>query len=64
MADLADRAQQHADKEAELLLKLNRKPVLVPCGRCHNCRAEISTPLFCDMDCRADFEYRAERGIA
>lgn len=64
MADLADRAQQHHDREEALLRAQNRKSVLMPCGRCHNCREPITLPLFCDTDCRDDYEYRQERGIA
>lgn len=65
MADLADRAQQHVEKEDELLRLQNLKPVMIrPNGYCHNCGTKVEIGLYCDADCRDDYEYRAERGIA
>jgi hypothetical protein len=63
MADPIDRAQEHIEREAPYILAA-RKPVPIKaCGHCHNCQSPISVGLYCDEDCRSDYEYRAERGI-
>lgn len=30
-------------------------------GSCHNCEESLGEGLFCDKDCREDFEYRENR---
>lgn len=61
MADLADLADIHIHNViTEALSKRTYKP-LRPKGRCHNCAETVApTLLFCDKDCRDDFE-RIER---
>ena len=64
MPDIFDRAQDHIERETPHLLA-QRKPVKhVANGKCHNCGEPVPTGLYCDQDCREDFEYRQERGIA
>lgn len=65
MADPIDRAQDHIERETPYILAA-RKPVLIhPNGKCHNCGEKTPTALalYCDQDCRDDYEYRAQRGI-
>lgn len=58
--DELDRAQMMEEKEREAALLL-RKPVLKPVGVCWNCGEPVSgTTLFCDIDCRNDYEKEQE----
>jgi len=54
-----------ANAQAELLLALQlkvRRPVLLPTGCCHNCDHGLCPPkLFCDSDCRDDWQRREAR---
>lgn len=60
MANEADIAE--ASIEIHLAAaRLRRLPVLPHTGRCHNCDAEVGESLFCDQDCRDDWQ-RRERG--
>lgn len=53
-----DIATQLEEMQREAALRV-RKPQLTPCSRCHNCGAAVlSKHLFCDVDCRDDFEKR------
>lgn len=58
MSDEADRA----DEAIEVMLaaaRLRRKPVLPSVGHCHNCDEPVRAgDLFCDADCRDDYERR------
>ena len=50
-----------ANEQMELTLKsarLRRKPMLPVIGQCYNCESDISTGVFCDSDCRDDYEKR------
>lgn len=40
------------------IAKIKEAPKLAPCGRCYNCndRLKKDVPLFCDIDCRDDYE--------
>lgn len=64
MPDIFDRAQDHIERVLPLQLAV-RKPVKAqPNGRCHNCREPISSiMLYCDADCREDYERREARGV-
>ena len=61
MADIADLAQEHIEREAHLVIAAGRKPVGIRAnGVCHNCDATVTTGLlFCDSDCRDDWQLRS-----
>lgn len=62
MPDILDRAQDHIEREAPILLA-QRKPVKHTAnGKCHNCGEPVATGLYCDDECRSDFEKREARG--
>lgn len=64
MADEADIAAA-ATEIALAAARLRRLPVLPHTGRCHNCDAEVGDALFCDGDCRDDWQRRERaRGMA
>lgn len=53
-----DLATKLEEMQREAALR-HRKPQLTACRRCHNCGAAVlSKFLFCDADCRDDFEKR------
>ena len=58
--DDADRAQKAEEGRREDALK-KRMPELIAVGFCHNC-GEALRPglLFCDADCRDDYEKRSK----
>ena len=57
MSDEADMSQ--ATEEMILAsARLRRKPTLLACGRRYNCDEPIPRGLFCDQDCREDYERR------
>jgi hypothetical protein len=44
---------------------IRNTPSLKPIGLCYNCQEKIgSSKLFCDLDCRSDYEYRKKYGKA
>jgi hypothetical protein len=56
--DEIDRAQEREEKDRAWCLA-QRKPVLAPCGICHNCAESVEgCAEFCDADCREDYELR------
>lgn len=58
MSDIADRAQDHIEREEPLMLAAGKRPPgPTPNGFCHNCGEPVAN-LFCDNDCRDDFEAR------
>jgi hypothetical protein len=61
MADEADRAQEQTEAYLERARSNSAKEGgLVADGACHNCGAtpDTSAQLFCDADCRQDYELR------
>jgi hypothetical protein len=55
--DAADQAQEQNDLELKLALQnVKREPVLPETGACNYCDALVSKGLFCDADCRDDYE--------
>lgn len=53
-----DIATQLEEMQREASLRY-RKPTLSACGKCHNCDEPLAVNiLFCDVDCRDDFEKR------
>ena len=59
MPDDADRASILEQQMRDYALA-QRKPSLTFCGSCHNCGKIVATHghLFCDEDCRDDYEHR------
>lgn len=58
MSDIADRAQDHIEREEALVLAAGHKPPGPKAdGHCHNCGEPVEH-LFCDSDCRDDYEER------
>lgn len=64
MPDDADRAQPHIDAAIEEGVARARSAAegLPPNGECHACAAPVrGFALFCDSECREDWEYFASR---
>jgi len=65
MADIYDQATEKEEQERELALAhvRNKRPLITPCGKCHNCGEQVEQ-LFCDVHCRDDWQLRnpAPRG--
>jgi hypothetical protein len=55
MSDEVDRANDQAQQMLDLQLKA-RKSVIAPKGACHYCDEPLHDGLFCNADCRDDFE--------
>lgn len=58
-----DRAQEREQRDRDLAIQAQQDAAkhgaLTPCCVCHNCDAVIGNGgLFCDCDCRDDYEYR------
>ncbi len=61
MTDAIDQAcEQEAFFLASALSKQAKKPHLQETGTCLNCEAVVAVGLFCDADCRDDFERRCK----
>jgi len=65
--DVFDQATVQEEKAREMALKLARdkQPQLTSCGVCHNCAEPVNSGLlFCDANCRDDWQKRnpAPRG--
>ena len=60
VADIADQANDRADQFLQHSLAVAAKGGALPFkGECHNCQAELASPLrFCDHDCRDDWQRR------
>lgn len=59
MTDVYDMATEREEFDRNVALR-NKKPELPHTGVCHWCEARIDHGVFCDADCRTDYE-RAER---
>lgn len=61
MSDDADRAQWRIDKDLQIAMDRARAvPGMRGHGACHFCEAPVpQDALFCDCDCRDDFEREA-----
>lgn len=57
MADIADRAGEIEELNTGIAIK-QRKSELKFIGVCYNCSDSIKSGVFCDADCRDDFEKR------
>jgi hypothetical protein len=64
MADEIDIANDRAQQDLDLALSCARRhePALPPTGWCYNCAELLNDDrLFCDRDCRDDYEHRLAR---
>lgn len=67
MSDVYDQATDLEMRERDLSLALVRsnaaKPAMLPIGACYNCDECLSdaAALFCNADCRDDFQLRVSR---
>lgn len=64
MPDIADLAQNHMEREEPYLIASRKKITHAPDGHCLNCAEPVATGLYCDAECREDFERRQQRGLA
>ncbi|ECJ7974242.1 TPA: hypothetical protein G8W54_002657 [Salmonella enterica] len=58
MADEADIASESEQLRTDAALSGRERHALPETGHCHNCDEIISAGLFCDADCRDDYEKR------
>lgn len=58
MADDADLASQEEQFRLQCLLQNRINTPLPFTGHCHYCFGTVLKGLFCDADCRADYEKR------
>lgn len=57
MADIADKANDHIERENAGLLAKRLPTGPAACGACHFCGEEVhGEARFCDADCRDDYE--------
>ena len=66
MTDIHDRASAAEARDRELALKTQKeraaRTALIQIGRCYFCEADVGVGrLFCDCDCRDDFEREQKR---
>lgn len=61
MADEADMAHDIETSRLARLLENRQRDVLPVIGMCHNCFDPLSDGLFCDADCRDDYERREKQ---
>ena len=64
MADEIDIANDRAQQDLDLSLACARRhePALAPTGFCYNCHALLDDEtIFCDGDCRDDYDHRLAR---
>lgn len=60
-SDPSDHASELEQRERDILLaqhKERAKHALQPTGYCYNCEEPVEKGLFCNSDCRDDFEFR------
>ncbi|AXC70703.1 hypothetical protein ABGY98_000489 [Salmonella enterica] len=58
MADDADIASETEQLRTDAALSGRERRTLPEAGHCYNCNETISAGLFCDADCRDDYEKR------
>lgn len=62
MADSADIAYENEQFSMSIRLKNRIRNRLPEAGFCYNCGEPVKTGLFCDGDCREDYEKRERFG--
>jgi hypothetical protein len=63
MADEADLAQQISEQMIELQTKNRVVTRMEFTGFCYNCESSVQHALFCDKDCRDDYEHRQRMSL-
>ncbi|EJA5029792.1 hypothetical protein MVS05_004270 [Salmonella enterica] len=63
MADEADIASEITQLRTDAALSSRERHKLPETGYCHNCGESITAGLFCDADCRDDYEKRERFSI-
>lgn len=64
--DVADMASEHEQRwlAHQIAAARQSSKALHQTGRCHNCDDELTgAKLFCDQDCRQDYERRTTRAF-
>lgn len=61
MADIADRANDLMELDQRIALSHRKEGALKQIGCCYNCSEALAAGLFCDIDCRDDYEKREGR---
>ena len=57
MADLADLAASASENTIALSIESLRGRRMSPRGHCLSCREALAEQLYCDSDCRAQYEH-------
>ena len=63
VTDEVDRANEQAEMTIQSA-RLRRAPSLPATGQCYNCESDIPAGVFCDADCRDDYEKRTRGKVA
>lgn len=58
MDEIDQGCQREQEDRARALAAQAARPRMQPVGFCYNCGAELEQGLFCDKDCRDDYEAR------
>jgi hypothetical protein len=66
MTDIYEQASEAEERDRALALKTQKeraaRTALIQIGRCYFCEADVGVGrLFCDSDCRDDFELEQKR---
>jgi len=64
MSDEVDQAQEMSQDFCDRAIEANRRPIrkLQPRQKCYNCDTAVEgNRLFCDDECREDWEFRMTR---
>jgi len=64
MTDIIDKGCEREQQDRDLAIAAARSSIaqrILPMGCCYNCEAVIDAGLFCDGDCRDDYERRVRR---
>lgn len=63
LPDICDQAEKLMSEQLEYQInKIKSEKPLQSTGFCLNCQDDIEEGLFCDKDCRDDYDFRLERG--
>lgn len=59
-----EQAEENVRRAVEMEVALIRnRPKIQATGSCYNCLEDVADEkLFCDADCKEDWEYRTKRG--
>lgn len=62
MSDEVDAANEQMEM-ALTSARLRRNPTLPAIGQCYNCEETLKAGVFCDSDCRDDYEKRTRNKL-